>query len=309
MKNIIVQLIGLLLLLMMAVPLDAIAEPMPIVVSIAPQKYFVQQIGKERVQVEVMVSPGANPATYEPKPRQMATLSKTKLYLAVGVPFEKAWLHKIAAANPKMKVVHTDAGIQKIPMPRHDHHDEAAAHEHQDGEHKAHTEPHHKHEDRGLDPHIWLSPTLVKIQTRTIVTALAELDPAHALEYQANHDRFIDAVDRLDARLKSIFTGHQGMRFMVFHPSWGYFARDYGLQQLPIEVEGKDPKPAQLKALIQEARQRGIRVIFVQPQFSSRSAKLVAREIDGQVAYADPLAEDWMINLEEVAATFQGALK
>ncbi len=101
----------------------------------------------------------------------------------------------------------------------------------------------------------------------------------------------------------------QGQQFMVFHPAWGYFAHSYGLQQVPVEIEGKDPKPAQLKALIEHARENQIKSIFVQPQFSSKSAKLVAKEIGGQVTVADPLASDWYINLREVARKLKAALK
>jgi zinc transport system substrate-binding protein len=154
-----------------------------------------------------------------------------------------------------------------------------------------------------------LSPPLVKIQARTILAALQDADPAHRNDYAANFTAFMTRVDQLDTDLKKTFAGNTGLQFMVFHPAWGYFAHAYGLKQVPIEIEGKDPKPAQLKALIQHAREDGIKVIFVQPQFSAKSAKLVAQEIGGQVAFADPLAEDWMANLREVAGKFQKALK
>jgi len=266
-------------------------------VSIVPQKYFVQQIGKDLTDVHVMVQPGAAPATYEPKPKQMADLSKTKVYFAIGVPFESSWLKKIAAANPKMKVVHTDHDIEKIPMATHHHHDEEGNH-------------HEKGDDPGrLDPHIWLSPSLVKIQARTILTALQEIDPSHRTVYKANYNQFVSRIGELDAQLKTTFAGKQGLRFMVFHPAWGYFAHTYGLEQVPIEIEGKDPKPAQLKELIEHAREYGIKVVFVQPQFSTKNAELVAKEIGGQVAFANPLAEDWLANLREVAEKFKAALE
>jgi len=277
------------------------AGKLPVFVSIVPQKYFVQQIGKNLVDVQVMVQPGASPATYEPKPRQMAALSKTKIYFAIGVQFENAWLPKITAANSRMKVVHTDHSIEKLAMERHHHkegeHHGAAVH----GE--AHQAP------AALDPHIWLSPPLVKIQARTILAALQEADPVHRHIYAENFREFALRTDRLDADLKKTFAGRKGLQFMVFHPSWGYFARAYALEQVPIEVEGKNPKPAQLKGLIEHARENRIKVVFVQPQFSTRSAALVAREIGGQVAYADPLAEDWMANLRGVAGKFKMALK
>jgi zinc transport system substrate-binding protein len=294
------------------------ADKLPVFVSIVPQKYFVQQIGKDLVDAQVMVQPGANPATYEPKPKQMADLSKTKIYFAIGVPFENAWLSKIAATNPDMRVIHTDHSIEKLAMEAHHHHDDHEKGEHhgeekhgnEKGEHHGkaeHDKDHHEH--TGLDPHIWLSPPLVKIQARTILAALQEADPAHRSVYEANFKAFAAQIDQLDADLKKTFAGKKGLQFMVFHPAWGYFAHAYGLKQVPIEIEGKDPKPAQLKELIQHARENNIKVVFVQPQFSTKSAELIAREIGGQVAFADPLAEDWMANLRQVADKFQAALK
>lgn len=284
-------------------------DKIPVFVSILPQKYFVQQIGKDLVDVKAMVRPGASPATYEPKPQQMVDLSKSKIYFAIGVPFENAWLEKIVAANPNMNVVHTDHGIQKLEMVAHHHHDDHAA-EHDDEKHHdevAKDEDHHEHE--GLDPHIWLSPPLVKVQASAILAALQEADPTHKAIYEENFNNLIARVDQLDSDLKKTFAGKKGLQFMVFHPAWGYFAHAYGLEQVPIEIEGKAPKPAQLKELIEHSRESGIKVIFVQPQFSTKSAKIVAREIGGQVAFADSLAEDWMDNLRQVAGKFKEALK
>jgi len=269
-------------------------KKLAVFVSIAPQKYFVNQIGQERVDVQVMVSPGASPATYEPKPRQMAALAKTSVYFAIGVPFEKNWLKKIAAANPNMQVVHTDHGIQKIPMSAHHHQTE-----HHPGKDR-HGEP---------DPHIWLSPTLVMIQARAIRDALQEIDPAYRSVYETNYEAFASTLAALDAELRNMFADKQGFQFMVFHPSWGYFAHAYGLKQVAVEIEGKDPKPAQLKELIEHARENEIKIIFVQPQFSSKSAKLVAKEIDGRVIVADPLAQEWLRNLREVVREFKKALQ
>mgnify|MGYP000622157345 CR=1 FL=1 len=302
-------------------------KPLPVFVSIQPQKFFVQQIGGNRVDVQLMVQPGASPATYEPKPRQMAALSEARLYFAVGVPFENVWLEKIAAANPAMEVVHTDHGIEKRAMAAH-HHDREDTEHHDEGESQEsghHAEGHHDHEKRqhhgdaghdkdhhehaGLDPHIWLSPQLVKIQARAILNALKEADPGHRNVYESNFRDFAARIDQLDADLKKIFAGKEDLQFMVFHPAWGYFARDYGLVQVPIEIEGKNPKPAQLQALIAAARSEGIKVIFVQPQFSTKRAKLVAREIGGQVVAADPLALNWLENMRVVAGKFEAALK
>ena len=290
-------------------------DKIPVFVSIAPQKYFVQQIGKELVDVQVMIHPGADPHTYEPKPRQMVAIAKAQLYFAVGIEFEEAKLKKITTSNPNLTVIHTDHGIEKIAMAAN-HHDDPAEEPHQadhgqpeDDHHgeAEHDEDHHEH--AGLDPHIWLSPPLVKLQARTILVALQEADPAHRSVYETNFQKFAASIDHLDAELKTLFAGKTGLRFMVFHPSWGYFAQAYRLKQVPIEIEGKDPKPAELQELIEHARNEGIKVIFAQPQFFDKSARLVAKESGGEVVYADPLAEDWMSNLMAVANKFRAALK
>ncbi len=271
---------------------QALGSPpgLSVFVSILPQQYFVQKIGGNHVTVAAMVRPGANPATYEPRPSQMTALASARLYFAIGVPFEKAWMTRIAAANPRMRIVPTQQGIEKMPMDTFL------------GESKPR---------RGgiLDPHIWLSPRLVKIQAGHIARALAEADPLHRNQYQENYRRFAAEIDALDSDLKQMFAGRKGMEFMVFHPSWGYFARDYGLRQVPVEIEGKTPKPARLKKLIEHARRRGIRLILVQPQFSRKSAELIARAIGAHIVTADPLAEDWSQNLRHCATAIRDALK
>ncbi len=281
--------------ILMYIPLCVAADKPVVFVSIVPQKYFVQQIGKDLVDVEVMVQPGASPATYEPKPSQMARLSSCAAYFAIGVPFENAWLDRIRAVNPNMQVFRTDKDVDKIPMVRH-HHEE----EYQDVGHSGHII---------LDPHIWLSPVLVKKQAAVILEGLAAIVPGHAAELKGNYRSFLKSIDALDAELKAMLSDAKGRRFMVFHPSWGYFAKEYGLEQVPIEIEGKTPKPFELEELIRHARENNIHIIFVQPQFSQKSAKVVAREIKGKVISVDPLAEDWSANLREVAEKFKSAAK
>lgn len=270
-------------------------------VSIVPQKFFVQQLGGEFVDVEVMVKPGASPATYEPKSSQMAKLAGAAVYFAIGVPFERAWLARIGGVNPGLRIIHTDEAIEKMHMASH-HHDE---------EHHAEGKGEHETEDgQGIvDPHIWLSPPLVKVQAAVISQGLRELLPAHSAELEARYQRFIEGVDQLDRELRNMLATSKGVRFMVFHPSWGYFAREYGLTQVAIEIEGKNPKPSQLQELILYARANDIRVIFAQPQFSKKNAEIIAREIRGEVSVADPLAEDWFGNLRGVTEKIRTAAK
>ncbi len=278
-----------------------------------PQKYFVKQIGGDLVDVQVMVQPGSSPHSYEPKPKQLTDLAKAKIYFAIGVPFEDSWLDKISSANPDMMLVHTEQNIKKLHMAAHHHHEEEAEEHHGDTHHDEDNDhdddEHDEHDEHGLDPHIWLSPALVKIQASSILTALKQADPDHAAVYEANFDGFVQRIDELDSELKQLFKGQKGLQFMVFHPSWGYFADAYGLTQVPVELEGKEPSPKQLQMLISEAKEDNIKVIFVQPQFSERSAEVIAKAIGGSVSVADPLAENWETNLQEVADKFRAALR
>lgn len=280
--------------------MPGLASSIRVFVSIAPQKYFVQKIGGSLVSVSILVPLGADPHTYEPKPRQMVELSKSALYFAVGVDFEKAWLKKIAAGHPGMHIIHTDEGIAKIPM--------TDQHLHEGNVHRQDKKK-SEHRDGAPDPHVWLAPGPVKIQAAHIVTALIEADPKNRPQYTAGYDAFLKELDALDGELKALFTGRKGGRFMVFHPAWGYFAEAYGLEQAPVEIEGKEPKAAQLQAIIRRAREQGVKVIFAQPQISAKNAEMVAREIGGQVVHVDPFAEKWDVNLREVARKIRAALQ
>jgi zinc transport system substrate-binding protein len=280
-------------------PLALAGDRLQVTVSILPQKYFVEKIGGDRVDVSVMVLPGANPATYEPKPQQMVNLTKSKIYFAVGVHFETVWLRKFETFNPKMTIVSTQTGIEKIPMKTHLHDNDKGEADHKRAIHA-----------EIKDPHIWLAPPLVMLQARNILDGLLKVDPGHREIYETNYKRFVRELVDLDIRLIHQFKGRaQNKRFMVYHPAWGYFARAYGLQQIPIEMEGKSPTPRELQELIGMARKDGIKVIFVQPQFSTRSADTIARAIGGKVMAADPLAVNWAESLEKVAASFETVLK
>jgi zinc transport system substrate-binding protein len=272
-------------------------------VSILPQAYFVERVGGNRVHVSVMVGPGHSPATYEPMPMQMGELSKADVYFSIGVPFEKVWMGRLSGVNPRMKVIDTGRGIELLPMELHDHGADKPYRDHDQTRL-------HQHRAEGLkDPHIWLSLRLAKIQARNICDGLIAQDPSHRTYYEDNLGAFHSELDELDKQIKDMLKDLRTRKFMIFHPALGYFARDYGLEQLPIETEGKEPSAKTLAGLIEHARDQGVRVIFVQKQFSTASAEAVARAIGGRVARVDPLASDYLNNMREIAETFAGVMQ
>jgi len=296
----------------------AAAEPLKIMVMIQPQRYFVEQIGGNRVAVTVLVPPGGDPHTYEPKPQTMLQASQASLYIAMGIPEEQVWLPRLLAIRPNLPVIHQDEGIPKMPMesreeihgshclpPGQEQQEEPALAPGTAG--KAQGRPDagghgHHHDSEVLDPHIWLSPKLARMQAETIARALCKLDPGSAADYQERLRSFLQRIDALDQRLTRLFEPIQKRRgFLVVHPSWGYFASDYGLQQIPLEIEGKEPTAGDLVKLIQLTTREGITVILLEPQFSQRFADVMAHQTGVQVMEADPLALDWEHNLWEVA--------
>jgi zinc transport system substrate-binding protein len=273
------------------------ADTLRATVSIVPQQYFVQRIGGERVDVNVMVLPGANPATYEPKPGQLTALAKADVYFSIGVPFENAWLAKIAEANKHMLMIDTIADIGRLPMETHHQHEE-----------EEETDEDRGHGEGAPDPHVWLSPELVKVQSQAVYEALAELDPAHSDVFKANLEAFVADIDILEADIEAALSDLSSGKFMVFHPAWGYFARDFGLEQIPVEVGGQEPSARELALLIEEAKEESIQVVFAQPEFSAQDAETIAEEIGGKVLLISPLAPDWLENMRNVAQTFADVL-
>lgn len=288
--------LSVVLSVLLSLPLASAAEKVQVLVSIPPQNYFVQRIGGELVDVASMLPPGAFPHTFEPTAKQMKALSRAELYVRIQVEFEQAWWDKIAAANPGIYVVDSTQGIDFL---------EGTAHHHE----KEIGEVKNKHEHNGRDPHIWLSPAAVKLQAEAIYQGLIHVDPAHQNTYLINKEQFLVDLETLDQEIRQILAGLKNRTFMVFHPSWAYFARDYQLQQLSIELEGKEPSAAEMAQIMKTAQAQNIRVIFVQPQTSQRSAEIIASQIGAQVKVLDPLAADWLENLRRVAKTLAESLQ
>ena len=294
-----------LLMALLAGPVQAAPQAAPAAfVTVAPQKYFVDKVSGGTVPVSVMVAPGSNPHAYEPRPRQMAELAKADIYFAIDDAFDRTWLKRIMAANPKIAMVNTAEGIAKIPVPEHHHHEE-------DG-HDAEKHVEEGHDGEGaLDPHIWLDPSLVRIQVGHIRDGLAGVDPGRAEFYAANAESFLRELDELDREIRAVLDQlPQGRRtFLVFHPSWGYFAKAYGLTQAAIEVGGKEPSPREMAQIIAMGKKTGARVVFTQPQFSEKSARTIAAQIGATVLPLDDLSPDWAHNMRKAARAFADALR
>jgi zinc transport system substrate-binding protein len=277
-----------------------------VTVSILPQVYFVERIGGERVNADVLVLPGRSPATYAPNPTQIANLAKSDVYFRIGVPFENLLLPRINGIAANILVVDTRKGIQLRKML-------AGHHAHGEGQgiqrpHKTSHDQEHGHDNQGLDPHIWLDPNLVKKQAATICGALIAMDPGGTDTYRSNLDRFTADLEALHQRLQQILLPLVNENLYVFHPSFGYLADAYGLRQTPIEVEGKSPKGKDLYRFIQMAKRSKARAIFVQPQFDKQAALKIATAIQGKVIPLDPLAGNYMQNMETMALKIAGAV-
>lgn len=282
-----------------------------VAVSIIPQIQLVERLGGDLVDVVSVVQPGESPETFQPSDAAVTTVMQSAVFFRIGLPFERgAWFK--ALKNSPVKVVDTRMGIKLRPIEAHHHDDEAGhddhAHAGHDHDHDHAHDAHHEHDDE-LDPHIWVAPTLLMQQARTIAAALCELEPQHAATYQANLEKLLADLTALDAELKALLAPVRGKTFFVFHPAWGYLADAYGLTQQPIERSGKNPSDAELTKLQQLAGTLQVRTIFVQPQNAGPGARAVAQTIGAQVKSLDPLAADVLTNLRQVGQSLAEALK
>ena len=261
------------------------------VVSILPEQTFLKAIGGDKVDVTLMVQPGNSPHSYEPKPSQMISITKAELYFTIDVEFENVWLPKFKSLNAQMQVVDLADNITKIPM--------TSAHD-------AHTS-HDSHDHEGYDPHIWTSPANVKIIAENIYRALVSVDAKNKTYYKGNLDHFLASIQKTDNEIRDILsTGLKSRKFMVFHPSWGYFAKAYNLEQIAVEVEGKEPKPKALIHLLKEAKEENVTAIFTQPEFSDSVSKIIAKELHIPVIKVSPLAPNWSENLLNISNAIAG---
>lgn len=256
------------------------AVTVTVTVTISPYKYFVDQIAKGKVNVNVMVSNGNNPETYEPYAQQMMELSKSALYLKVGsIGFEQTWMKKLQDNAPDMKVIDTSVGIKPAKTP-----------------------------GGNIDPHVWMSCSNARIIASNILKALCELEPKNKAFFEKNYQSLLSIIDKRDSIIKESFKKNPDLvrKFVIYHPILTYFARDYQLEQLAIEEEGREPSAAQLKSLIERARKEKIKYCLIQAEFANRNTTTFINESHTKPMDINPLQGDWNWAMQEAAAAVQG---
>lgn len=253
-----------------------------VLVSIAPHQFFVKKIAGDTVQIGLMVPAGASAHTYEPTPRQMLKASGATLWFRTGEPFEERAIQALQSHNKKLMVVDLRKGLDLINDPHTGCHCCPGA----------------------ADLHFWLSARLAKTQANTIADALIQTYPQHEKLYRENLKKFHDELTQLDHEIQTILASIPNRNILVSHPAYAYFCRDYNLKQFSIECEGKDPTPQQLNKILNLARQLKIKTIFIQQQYSSKGARLIAEDIGAKVVTLDPYSEQYITSMLDIAHAF-----
>lgn len=259
-----------------------------ITVTIEPLRFFAESIVGDKYTVVSMVPQGSSPETYDPTPQQLIDLSKSELYLKIGhIGFELTWMDKILNNIPNLNVVDTSNGIDLIRATGHRHGD-------------------HYHEG-GVEPHVWNSTINAKIIAQNILHAVIKLDNTNKTYYEQNYLALVKEIKKTDLQIKEALANPNSNKgFLIYHPALSYFARDYGLLQVSIEEDGKEPTPAYLKQLIKTCRERDIHIIFIQPEFDQKNAEIIAKETQSKVIPINPLAYNWKDEMINTAQTLGG---
>jgi len=247
-----------------------------ITVTIEPQRYFAEQLADSLFRIECMVPAGTSPETYDPTPAQMANLSRSKAYFRIGyIGFENAWLNRLKQNFPQIPFFDNSQGISLITS-EHSH-------------------------DGGFDPHTWSSPKSARLIVQNMYEALIEIDPANKNRYAANLQQLLEQIDFIDNKITHLLRNSSQKAFIIYHPALTYFARDYGLTQYSIEADGKEPSPEQLKTLMESAKEKGIKTVFVQQEFDRKNAELVAKGTGCRLIVINPLSYDWEKEMLHIA--------
>jgi zinc transport system substrate-binding protein len=251
-------------------------------VSILPLKYFTDKIAGDIYKVEVTVPPGAGPETYSPTPKQMMMLGEASAYFSIGyLGFEQTWLENFKSINPNLQVFVTSKRVELIK---------------DEGQHGDHSHL------QGVDPHIWSSPKTARLIAQNIFEGMMQIDPANGDTYQKNLSILLAEIEKVDSTVTKLLSKASSKKFIIFHPALGYFARDYGLEQLSIEFEGKVPSPRHLQTVIETAKSENIKFVLIQKEFDKENAEIIAKETGSKIIQIDPLDYNWpeqMINIAE----------
>lgn len=268
----------LLLFVIASCKSSSVSDKKMVCVSILPQKYFVEKIAGDLVDINVLLPPGSNPRYYSIMPSQMKDISKSSVWLRIGqIPFEKSWAQKIRQTNPNMKVYDTSAKADWIISKKD------------------------TVNFKGVDPHIWMSPLEVKKIANESYKALMKTLPKDSAILTVNYEKWILEIDSLNSELKNYFKNLSQRKFIIYHPSLSYFARDYNLEQIPIEIEGKEPSTRQIRDLIDLAKREKLKIVLLQKGFNMENARQIAREIDGKIEIIDPFDENWDKQLKNIS--------
>lgn len=288
MKQILIPLV-LISLLISCQPKESSGEKPVLSVSILPQKYFVEQLAGGLVEVNVMIPPGASPATYEPTISQLGKLEQSELYLRIGhIGFELSWMDKITSVNPEMKIVDLSRGAELI---------------YEEGGH----DDHHGHSHGGTDPHLWLSVDNARIISQNLHQALLVMFPDHEEELKLRFTDFNYSLDSLQQSIRDRLDGLEERSFIIYHPALTYFSREYHLHQYSLEIEGKSPSPAHLREITDLALEKNISLILIQDQFDRTNAEVLAKEIGAEILAFDPLDPQWMEQMLYIADLFNSS--
>lgn len=263
MKNILLALAATLLLAACAAP--AQQKRPTITVSIEPLRFFTEEIAGHNFRVQTMVPDGMNPETYEPTAQQMARLADSRLMVTVGgIGFERTWMDRLKANAPNTVIVSASEGITPVKTP-------------------AGTD----------DPHTWMSTRNARHMAWNICRAITMADPADSTTYRQRTERLCQRIDSVDTAVRTRLAKGKARAFLIYHPILTYFAADYGLTQIPVEEEGREPGAAQLESTIALARSKGVKTLFVQRQFSESSVRAVGKAVGATETPIDPLSYDW----------------
>ena len=278
---------------------DSMDKPV-ISVSIIPQQYFIEQLAGELVEVNVMIPPGASPATYEPTVSQLGKLDRSIVYFRIGyIGFEQSWMDKISGINPQMKIVDLSEGVETIMEGKGGYAEED--HGKNSGEDSGESEDPQSHAHQGADPHIWMSDVNARIIARNIQKELLVLFPGEQEYLQQRFQDFCLMLDSIHLAITKQLEGLENRRFMIYHPALTYYARDFGLEQYSLELEGKSPSPAHMREMIDLSKEQHISKILIQNQFDRKNAEVLARETGSEIIQFDPLDLHWGEQMRYIA--------